>query len=132
MSRLIREGLGSSSTTHRRQTSKNHLLLNQGYRNSLLPLLADYGVFWRASSELFARSETVKHRSLPQHRSAAQSVLCFGSCIETPCNPKRSPLSEMTCQVVRPPWSPCSRCRRECPATPHWKAPQVPPIIAAP
>jgi hypothetical protein len=23
--------------------------------------------------------------------------LCFGSCIETPCNPKRSPLSEMTC-----------------------------------
>jgi hypothetical protein len=33
--------------------------------------------------------------ALPE--SVAQSVLCFGTCTETPCNPKRSPLSEMTC-----------------------------------
>src|SRR5918995_1600783 len=37
-----------------------------------------------------------QHR-LTQRENATQVVLCFGSCIETPCNPKRSPLSEMTC-----------------------------------
>jgi hypothetical protein len=52
---------------------------------------------WRTSTELFARSVPLQYNSPPQHRNSAQSVLCFGSCIETPCNPKRSPLSEMTC-----------------------------------
>jgi hypothetical protein len=52
---------------------------------------------WRASSELFARSVPLKHRSPLQRQKLAQTILCFGSCIETPCNPKRSPLSEMTC-----------------------------------
>src|SRR5918997_5956419 len=54
-------------------------------------------VCWRPSLELFARSVLLKHHSPIQHRNAAQSVLCFGRCTETPCNPKRSPLSEMTC-----------------------------------
>src|ERR671914_1102171 len=54
-------------------------------------------VCWRPSLELFARNVLLKHHSPLQHRNAAQSVWCFGSCIETPCNPKRSPLSEMTC-----------------------------------
>src|ERR671913_2348826 len=37
-----------------------------------------------------------QHR-LTQRENAAQVVLCFRTCMETPCNPKRSPLSEMTC-----------------------------------
>jgi hypothetical protein len=53
-------------------------------------------VRWRASSELFARSVHLQQHSLAQHRNAAQRVLCFRTCTETPCNPKRSPLSEMT------------------------------------
>ena len=52
---------------------------------------------WKASSALFARSVPLQHYSPPQHRNSAQSVLCFRTCMETPCNPKRSPLSEMTC-----------------------------------
>ena len=51
---------------------------------------------WRASSKYFARSVLLQHPPL-QHRNAAQTVLCFRTCMETPCNPKRSPLSEMTC-----------------------------------
>src|SRR5919112_4221869 len=54
-------------------------------------------VCWRPSLELFARSVLLKHHSPLQHRNLARTALCFGSCIETPCNPKRSPLSEMTC-----------------------------------
>jgi hypothetical protein len=54
-------------------------------------------VHWRADSELFARSVPLQYHSPAQHRNSAQSVLCFGSCIVTPCKPKRSPLSEMTC-----------------------------------
>ena len=46
---------------------------------------------------LFARSVLLKHHSPLQHRNAAQSGLCFRTCTETPCNPKRPPLSEMTC-----------------------------------
>jgi hypothetical protein len=54
-------------------------------------------VRWMPSSVLFARRVLLKHHSPLQHRNAAQSVLCFRTCTETPCNPKRSPLSEMTC-----------------------------------
>src|SRR5215211_7108517 len=54
-------------------------------------------VRWKACSKLFAGSLPLQHHSPEQHKNSAQSVLCFRTCIETPCNPKRSPLSEMTC-----------------------------------
>jgi hypothetical protein len=54
-------------------------------------------VRWRANSEMFARSVPLQYHSPAQHRNSAQSALCFGTCTETPCKPKRSPLSEMTC-----------------------------------
>ena len=54
-------------------------------------------VRWKASTVLFAQSVPLRHRSRVQHRNVTQTVLCFRTCIDTPCNPKRSPLSEMTC-----------------------------------
>src|SRR5215211_4321835 len=53
-------------------------------------------VRWKACSKLFAGSLPLQHHSPEQHKNSAQSVLCFRTCTETPCKPKRSPLSEMT------------------------------------
>ena len=53
-------------------------------REALLCYFQRTIVRWRASSELFPRSAPPKHRSPVQHRNAAQTILCFRTCIKTP------------------------------------------------
>src|SRR5918998_3048844 len=59
------------------------LCAGRDIREALVRLPADHGPLWRPSLELFARSVPLQYYSPAQRRNATQTVLCFGTCMDS-------------------------------------------------